>query len=396
MPSLMVRPPVLKKRASDFARYSRELYSIEERLDTVKQNIQISSSIMAGIASSLSVVNQKTEKCSNNIKELGNVLETCAEGYSKTENNVCQSGSKLEVFYNKKESSWYKSAEEWALLRKEYGDGSIVSILKKKRSIELSYDSPKYTNEDGIYKHDRDEFWKKSWARKNGQSVNPDTVKEAKKKGTLFDVSVGGGTEESIYSYQYNGKYGEAGIDVGKSEAHWSVEAGMYAYDKDGNKKFAPAVSATAGMSVTALAAHADAELGDDNLGLSGHGELSAGKLSVETSVDASLFSKDGKINPEVKISGSAEAIAAEAKGSVSGSIAGVKGTVSGSVNVGVGAHADFTYADGVVKFDFGASVGLGVSLGGEIDTKPLIEGVCSTAETVLDWAKAGYNFFFG
>ncbi len=33
---------------------------------------------------------------------------------------------------------------------------------------------------------------------------------------------------------------------------------------------------------------------------------------------------------------------------------------VSGSVSVGVGAHADVGYKDGVFKFDIGASIGLG------------------------------------
>lgn len=56
---------------------------------------------------------------------------------------------------------------------------------------------------------------------------------------------------------------------------------------------------------------------------------------------------------------GDAEATAAELEGSLGVNVLGGEVGVSGSVSVGVGAHADVGYKDGVFKFDIGASIGL-------------------------------------
>ena len=58
---------------------------------------------------------------------------------------------------------------------------------------------------------------------------------------------------------------------------------------------------------------------------------------------------------------------------------------VSGSVSVGIGAHADVGYKDGMFKFDIGASVGLGVYVGAEVDIGGMVDTVCDTAISV-EW----------
>ena len=63
--------------------------------------------------------------------------------------------------------------------------------------------------------------------------------------------------------------------------------------------------------------------------------------------------------------------------------IAGVEGKVNGSVNFGVGAHADIGLVDGKLKCDIGASLGVGASVGFEIDTKALVDTAVSTAKAL-------------
>ena len=85
-----------------------------------------------------------------------------------------------------------------------------------------------------------------------------------------------------------------------------------------------------------------------------------AGDAGAKADIGVQLYGEDGKLKPQFGASAKAEATAAELEGSLGVNVLGGEVGVSGSGSVGVGAHADVGYKDGVFKFDIGASVGLG------------------------------------
>lgn len=95
--------------------------------------------------------------------------------------------------------------------------------------------------------------------------------------------------------------------------------------------------------------------VGNDYFGFNSSLDGSLAKASAEASASASVFNNDGDLDPTLKASASAEAVLAEANGSVGAKVLGVEGKVTGGVKVGVGAHADVGYTDGVIKCDVGA-----------------------------------------
>ena len=94
------------------------------------------------------------------------------------------------------------------------------------------------------------------------------------------------------------------------------------------------------------------------------------------------LRDAEGKFNPTAHGKLSVEAIAAEA--SVKGGIkvAGADVGVKASVNVGIGAHAEAGYKDGVFSLDIGASVGIGGSVKLEVDVDGMVDAVCGKVQS--------------
>ena len=95
-------------------------------------------------------------------------------------------------------------------------------------------------------------------------------------------------------------------------------------------------------------------------------------------------------LEPQFGASAKAEATAAELEGSLGVNVLGGEVGVSGSVSVGVGAHADVGYKDGVFKFDIGASIGLGGSVGSEVDIGGMVDTVCDAAESAWNGLEKG------
>lgn len=80
----------------------------------------------------------------------------------------------------------------------------------------------------------------------------------------------------------------------------------------------------------------------------------------------------------------SAEAVFGGEKVALGGEVSAKAG-----VNVGIGAHADVGYKDGVFKFDVGASVGLGVSVDVEVDVGGMVDTVCDYASSAWEGLKS-------
>lgn len=218
-----------------------------------------------------------------------------------------------------------------------------------------------------------------------------------KKQETIAEAKKSASASVSLYEGTFDvGENGEIGVTVANAEAHASVSAGFYVIGADGEKKFSPGVNAEIGASVTALEAEWEQQwLGDENLGLNTDAKVTVGKAEAKANATAQIFGDDGKLDVQLGASAKAEAIAAEAEGSVGVNILGGEVGVSGSVNVGIGAHADVGYTDGVLKFDIGASLGVGVSFGAEIDVGGMVDSVCDAASSAWDTVSDGWNSFW-
>ncbi len=200
----------------------------------------------------------------------------------------------------------------------------------------------------------------------------------------------------SIYKGDFDlGKFGTVDVTVGEAEAHAGVSAGLYVIGADGEKKFSPGVNAEVGASVTALEVGWENQLlGDENLGLNADANVTVGQASAKADATAQIFGQDGKLDVQLGASAKAEAIAAEAEGSIGVNVLGGEVGVTGGVNFGIGAHADVGYRDGIFKVDIGASLGVGASVSLDVDVGGMVDTVCDTAEAAWDGIKEGWNTF--
>lgn len=108
----------------------------------------------------------------------------------------------------------------------------------------------------------------------------------------------------------------------------------------------------------------------------------------------AQIFGDDGKLDVQLGASAKAEAIAAEAEASAGINILGGEVGVEGGVNVGIGAHADVGYRDGIFKVDIGASLGIGASVSIDVDVGGMVDTISDTATAAWDGIKDGWNKF--
>lgn len=217
-----------------------------------------------------------------------------------------------------------------------------------------------------------------------------------KRQITLAEIKKQVQISASIYKGTYDlGDWGEVNVTVGEAEAHASVSGGLYVIGADGEKKFSPGVNAEIGASVTAFEAGWENQLlGDENLGVNADAKVTVGKAEAKADATAQIFGSDGKLDVQLGASAKAEAIAAEAEGSIGVNVLGGEVGVKGSVNVGIGAHADVGYRDGVVKVDIGASLGVGGSVSLEVDIGGMVDTISDTAEAAWEGIKDGWNKF--
>lgn len=213
-----------------------------------------------------------------------------------------------------------------------------------------------------------------------------------KVSGDLWDKHWGDSDEE----FKEFGAHGSAEAAFVKAEASASAYAGVYSYSADGTKHFTPGLGAEVGVGVTAFSASAKGQLGDEYFNIHGKASVDVGKAEAKASVNMGLFDAEGKINPQAGVKLSAEAIAAEAKGTVGGTIAGTSVEATGSVNFGVGAHANFGLVDGHFSMDIGASLGVGVGVKLDIDMSGTFNAAVDTVNAISDAASSAWSTFTG
>lgn len=149
------------------------------------------------------------------------------------------------------------------------------------------------------------------------------------------------------------------------------------------------------GASVSAIEISAEGRVGNDDIGVYANGETKALSASAGADGKFTLFNKDGKLDVQANVGVSAEANLVEASGSAGVEVLGADIGVSGSVKIGVGAHADVGYVDGHLKVDVGAALGVGVSVGFDIDVGGLANGVATkVSDSWSDISAAASGFF--
>ncbi len=255
-------------------------------------------------------------------------------------------------------------------------EGGIQSSGKVKIKTKFKKEQEDIFKESLVYDPEKGEF------RKCGE----DEYKKLKEKAKLLGTEARVGVEFSALEGTISGKKewlngsvtgsGSVTAKVGTASADASFGAGLYVYDKSGNKILAPTVNAEVGASVSAVSISANGEFGNEYVGVYGKGSASALEAEAKANAKFTVFDEKGQLNIQGGVSASAEANLVEASGSTGVTVLGAEMGVSGSVKVGIGAHADVGFVDGHLKVDIGAAVGLGVSVGFDVDVGGLIDGV--------------------
>lgn len=248
----------------------------------------------------------------------------------------------------------------------------------------------------------KDNNWRKedadtSYIDENGNVINKrDAPAFYENQISLAELKKQVGASASLYEGNFDlVEFGDLNVTVGEAEAHAGISAGLYVIGSDGEKKFSPGVNAEIGGSVTALeVGWEDQLLGDENFGLNSEVTATAGEVSGKVDGTAQIFDENGDLDVQLGVGANVEAIAAEVEGSVGVNVLGGEVGVTGGVNVGIGAHADVGYRDGILKADIGASLGIGASVSVEVDVGGMIDTICDTAEAAWNGIQEGWDDF--
>ena len=144
-------------------------------------------------------------------------------------------------------------------------------------------------------------------------------------------------------------------------------------------------IGASMGVGVTAFTAEEKAMLGTEDLNVYEKVKVDAGKYDANGEISVGIVDKNGKLNPNLYASASAEALAFEASGEVGLDTPYGDIGVEGKVNFGIGAHANVGLHDGKLSVDIGATLGVGASVKIDLDLSETIDTVVKIADNVSD-----------
>ncbi|MBP5330508.1 MAG: hypothetical protein J6Y89_01490, partial [Lachnospiraceae bacterium] len=283
----------------------------------------------------------------------------------------------------------------------------LKGYVSSKDKTKTSYDikDAKDAFEDWAKNKDLyDEFKDVSYYDKDGNKLSQQQGKDVnfmKRQATLYEWEKKVSAGVSVFDGEWDTKIGKVSAKVGDAEAHASISGGFYVVGADGKKKFSPGVKAEIGASATALeiGLENDAIIGNEMLGINGDAKLTLGKIGAKGTATAQIYGEDGKLDLQLDAGVKAEATLAEVEGSLGVNVLGgeVKAKATGSI--GIGAHANVGYKDGVIKLDIGASLGIGGSVSLEADIGGMVDTVVSTGKAVVDGigkAASGVASFVG
>lgn len=227
---------------------------------------------------------------------------------------------------------------------------------------------------------------------KNGNPTNERN--SAKRKGTLIEASKKVSADYSVFeaNAEIENEKGSASASIHgiRVQGYAEGKGGIYIDElKHGDKKSYGAeigVSAAIGVSATLLDASAEATYHTPVEGVDVHAKVDTKIGNASAGASAQVGIVDGKA--ALYAGASAEANLVEVGGEIGVNIGGVDATVGGEFVVGVGAHANAGYYDGVMKVDVGASVGIGAELSFEIDIGGAVENIQKNVDNIRKGAE--------
>jgi len=391
MGQFIVKLSGMEQRIDEEQRIANSLNSIESRIWSVRNALSFEISSRGDIKKILSNLASDVNEQESDLNTMRFVLKNIRDQYEKTENRICGKVNDYTI----------TSEEVWDALT-TIGQGIAVNALFPGMGIPyliyeiLKDEEWKTESESGKFKHTikekkRDEyeydFEKDEWVKK--PEDDEEKTDAQKKKEILDNVILWSGSIGKEGSLLHFGKDGDV-------ETDW----GNYTYSADIMKAEANAefsiglggISAEVGMALTAFRAGAGAQYGSDMLGVHGNVEFTAGKVEAKGEAKVEWVNEDGDFDPNIKVSGSLEAIAAEISGEVGVDVLGTEINGTASINVGIGAHADIGFSDGKLEFKLGASLGIGFSVDLEIDMSGTIDAAAEFVSDIGETAQEAYE----
>lgn len=197
---------------------------------------------------------------------------------------------------------------------------------------------------------------------------------------------------EYAEDYEYTGK-----MQLGKADADGHCGAGAILIRKEDGSTVGGAGLTVSGEAKAEVAeASGKLRAGTEEYNMHAGGSVAIVKTGVK---GAATVGMDDKGNVQMNANGSAEVNLAEANGNIGTTIGGVDFGINGSVKVGIGVKANIGYSDGKLHCEVGAALGVGGSVGFDLDVgaigKKVSEATKTTTNAITSAFKVLWNHIF-
>lgn len=393
MAQFSVKTKNARIQTADEEKLVKELGQIENEIRSIGNNLGFRVTSQANIRSRINHAAECIAAHKGSMTGMKSALGDILDAYDRTEQQVVDNAQIKNAAWSDAQNSHYDfSSTEESIIEKiikllltDIDGGEYAEYILKRLESIRDFVADIYDGDISILTgllmipplvlNDVDAFNKYIDKIKDGIQ---DKIKDA--TSFDFDKKVQG----ALCDMGISGEYGSLGVAISAYEAYANAEGGLFTKDKDGNLVFNPNIDAKMGASYTLLTANGDIAIGDEMLGAYANGNITVGQVSGEASLHASLRDENGAFNPNAQVHAGVEAVLVEAEAQAGVTVLGTDVNVSGSAYIGVGAHADINIGDGKIKCDIGAALGIGVSVGFEIDYGGTIDAIKKGASSVL------------
>lgn len=327
-----------------------KLKKAQKHTSEIGSNLSFNIRSKSTIKSRLKGLSEALSEEASSVGKMADALSSISEIYIKYEKKILNSCKDGEITMAERQNLSPKSVSAGFLS----DSVTIKKDLKKRKDL---FKKKGYFDKDG---------WHDESDTDDGKTSLRDHISDVK------IVSTHAGYEIMYAGREKEGEHGSYSYKILDYERHADSYAGLMGLDKDGHKVFAPGAGFEVGTSITALTASAQGKIGNDLFGAYTGVDVTVGK--VEGKISGKIGFVDNKLNASVNAS--AEAIAGEIKGNIGAKVAGtdVKGEIG--INYGIGGHFNVGVDNGKLKFDIGATLGVGVSANIEIDFSGTVDAV--------------------
>lgn len=394
MAQFSVKTKNARIQAAEEERLARELGQIENEISSIGNNLGFRVASQANIRSRIKHAAERVEAHKGSMTGMKSALGDILDAYDRTEQQIVDNAQVKKANMQDVQDSQFDFGNiEESIIEKlikplltDINGGEYAEYILKRLEDIKDFVTEIYSGDPSVLSgllmmpplilNDIETFNK--FVDKLKGDIQ-DKIKDA----TSFEFEKK--AQGALYDKEITGEYGSLGVSVSAYEAYASAEGGLFTQDEDGNLVFNPNIDAKMGASYTLLSAAGNIGVGNEMLGAHADGNITVGQVSGEASLHAALLDEDGSFNPNANIHASAEAVLVEAEAQAGVTVLGTDVNVSGSAYVGIGAHADINIGDGKIQCDIGAALGIGVSVGFEIDYGGTIDAIKKGAKSVLD-----------